>query len=56
PFNLTGQPAISIPMGHTADGLPLGAQLAAAYAREDVLLQVAAQIEDAAPWPHLAPD
>ncbi|MCY3661299.1 MAG: amidase [bacterium] len=56
PFNLSGQPAISIPMGHTAEGLPVGAQLAAAYAREDVLLQVAAQIEDAAPWPHLAPD
>ena len=56
PFNLSGQPAISIPMGQTAEGLPVGAQLAAAYAREDVLLQVAAQIEDAAPWPHLAPD
>ena len=56
PFNLSGQPAISIPMGHTAEGLPVGAQLAAAYAREDLLLQVAAQIEDAAPWPHLAPD
>ncbi|MDE0653604.1 MAG: amidase [bacterium] len=56
PFNLSGQPAISLPMGQTAEGLPVGAQLAAAYAREDVLLQVAAQIEDAAPWPHLAPD
>ena len=55
PFNLTGQPAISIPMGQTAGGLPLGAQLAAAYAREDLLLQVAAQIEAANPWPHLAP-
>ena len=56
PFNLSGQPAISIPMGHTAGGLPLGAQLAAAYGREDLLLRVAAQIEDANPWPHLAPD
>ena len=56
PFNLTGQPAISIPMGQTAGGLPLGAQLAAAYAREDLLLQVAAQIEAATPWPHLPPD
>ncbi|MCY3807566.1 MAG: amidase [bacterium] len=56
PFNLSGQPAISIPMGHTAEGLPLGVQLAAAYAREDVLLQVAAQIEATNPWPHLAPD
>ena len=56
PFNLSGQPAISIPMGHTADGLPVGAQLAAAYAREDLLLQVAAQIEATNPWPHLPPD
>ena len=56
PFNLTGQPAISIPMGHTATGLPLGAQLIAAYAREDLLLQVAAQLEATNPWPLLAPD
>ena len=56
PFNLSGQPAISIPMGQTAGGLPLGAQLAAAYAREDLLLQVAAQIEATPPWPHIPPD
>ena len=56
PFNLTGQPAISIPMGHTGSGLPLGVQLVAGYGREDVLLQVAAQLEAANPWPHLAPD
>ena len=56
PFNLSGQPAISLPMGHTAEGLPLGAQLAAAYAREDLLLQVATQMEATNPWPLLAPD
>ena len=56
PFNLTGQPAISVPMGHTNSGLPLGAQLVAAYGREDLLLQVAAQLEAINPWPHLAPD
>ncbi len=49
-FNTTGQPAISLPLHTTADGLPVGIQLAAAYAREDVLLRVAAQIEAAAPW------
>ena len=56
PFNLTGQPAISVPMGQTATGLPLGVQLIAAYAREDLLLQVAAQLEATNPWPLLALD
>jgi amidase len=50
PFNLSGQPAISLPMHWTADGLPIGVQLVAPYAREDLLLQVAAQLEQAAPW------
>ena len=50
PFNLTGQPAISLPLHQTADGLPIGIHLAAAFGREDLLLQVAAQLEQAAPW------
>jgi amidase len=54
PFNMSGQPAISVPAGLSADGLPLGVQLAAAYGREDVLLQVAAQLERVRPWPLLA--
>ena len=49
-FNVTGQPAISLPMHWTDDGLPIGIQLAAAYGREDVLFQVAAQLEEAQPW------
>jgi amidase len=49
-FNLTGQPAISLPLHWTQGGLPVGVQLVAAYGREDVLIRVASQLEQAAPW------
>ncbi len=49
-FNMTGQPAVSVPMHWTPDGLPVGVQLVAAYGREDLLVQVASQLEQAAPW------
>ncbi|HYD50588.1 MAG TPA: amidase family protein, partial [Terriglobales bacterium] len=49
-FNLTGQPAISLPVHRTEGGLPVGAQLVAAYGREDLLIRVAAQLEQALPW------
>lgn len=50
PFNLTGQPAVSVPLHETAGGLPVGIHLVAAYGREDVLLGLAAELETAAPW------
>ncbi len=48
--NATGQPAISLPLHMTADGLPVGVMLTAAYGREDLLFQVAGQLEAACPW------
>jgi amidase len=50
PFNVTGQPAVSLPIHWSNDGLPIGVQLVAPFGREDVLLRVASQLELAAPW------
>ena len=55
PINVTGQPAISVPFGWPADGLPRGVQLVGAYGREDQLIQLAAQLEQAVPWGHRKP-
>jgi amidase len=52
PINVTGQPAISLPLGWPDDGLPRGVQLVAAYGREDLLIRVAGVLEKAAPWGH----
>jgi amidase len=49
-FNATGQPAISLPLHWSEDGLPIGVQLVAPLGREDVLLRVASQLEQAVPW------
>ena len=50
PFNMTGQPAISLPLHWNDAGLPIGVQLVAPLGREDVLLRVAARLEIAMPW------
>jgi amidase len=48
--NQTGQPAISLPVGTSSGGLPVGAHFVAAPGREDLLLQVAGLIERAVDW------
>jgi len=50
PYNVTGQPAIALPLYWNDAGLPIGTQLVAAFGREDLLLQVAAQLERARLW------
>ena len=55
PFNVSGQPAINVPLHWNEAGLPVGVQLVAAYGREDVLIQVATQLETAQPWAQLTP-
>jgi amidase len=49
-FNVSGHPAISLPLGQSRSGMPIGVQLVAGMGREDSLLQVAAQLEQAMPW------
>src|SRR5207248_3871228 len=55
PFNVTGQPAVSLPLHWNEAGLPIGVQLVAAFGREDVLLRVSAQLEEAQPWASRVP-
>ena len=49
-FNCTGQPAISLPLCRSPDGLPLGMQLVGRFGDEATLLRLAAQLEEAQPW------
>lgn len=55
PFNLTGQPAVSVPAGTTDEGLPVGLQLVGDRLADDVVLQVARDVERARPWRHRYP-
>ncbi len=54
-FNMTGQPAISIPLHQSENQLPLGMQFVGRYGEESTLLKLARQFEQAHPWPQIAP-
>ena len=54
-WNITGQPAASLPLHWTPDGLPVGVQVVARFGQEETLLSFAAQIEQARPWSHRLP-
>lgn len=53
-YNVTGEPAISLPLGRDADGMPLGVQFAAPYGEDRRLLELAIELEQAQPWETLA--
>jgi amidase len=54
-WNVTGMPAVSLPLHWTPDGLPVGVMLASRPAEEGLLLALSAQVEAAAPWAHRRP-
>lgn len=55
-FNISGQPAISLPLGQSDSGLPIGVQIIAPYGGEDLLFQIAGQLEQATPWNQRTPN
>jgi amidase len=56
PFNATGQPAVSIPMGFNREGLPLGLQIVGRPNDEAGIIALSAQFEEARPWKDQHPD
>jgi Asp-tRNA(Asn)/Glu-tRNA(Gln) amidotransferase A subunit family amidase len=54
-FNSSGNPAMSVPLGWSREGLPIGVQFAAPFGDEATLFRLGAQLEVAQPWAHLRP-
>ena len=55
PFNLTGQPAATVPCGFTAEGLPVGLQIVGGWHQDALVLRAAACFEAAQPWARQRP-
>jgi len=51
-FNASGQPAASLPLGWSKDGLPIGIHLAAAFGQDETLIALCSELEQAQPWGH----
>jgi amidase len=49
-FNISGSPTISIPMGTSSEGMPIGLQFAAPHGQDKLLLELALELEAAKPW------
>ncbi len=54
-FNASGQPAVSLPLHMSADGLPIGIHLAAPFGQDELLIAVSAELEHAQPWAQRKP-
>jgi amidase/6-aminohexanoate-cyclic-dimer hydrolase len=54
-FNASGQPAATLPLHWTEDGLPVGVQVAAAFGEDEMLIALAREVEEARPWFHRRP-
>ena len=52
-YNVTGEPAISLPMGLDSNGMPLGVQFAAPYGEDKRLIELAYELEEAKGWPSI---
>ena len=55
-FNVTGQPAMSVPLAWNSEGLPIGIHFAGRFGDDATLFRLAGQIEDARPWNSRAPE
>jgi amidase len=54
-WNATGHPCMSVPLGKSSDGLPIGSQFIAHHGEERLLLELAYELEAAHPWAHERP-